>query len=120
HVLQHFIVARLYGHFDVRHPAGQFGDGVQQPVGHPVRVAGEAANARSPAFFRRVMDDMQQVCQIGPVGAVLAVAIHNLTEQRDFFHALPRETADVCDDLANAAAALDTTPERDDAEGTSV
>src|SRR5581483_10858048 len=47
---------------------------------------------------------------------VLAIAIHDLTEQRDFLHALPRQAAHLGHDFTHTAAALDTAPEGDDAE----
>ena len=69
-----------------------------------------------PGFFGDLMDDAQQIRQIGTVRDVLAVAIHDLPQQRDFLDALPRQAAHVRDDFADAAAALDAAPERDNAE----
>ena len=79
-------------------------------------MAGEEADALNAYFFGDLMHDAQQIGQVGSVFDVHPVAIHNLTEQRHFLNALPRQAANMGDDLANAPAALDAAPEGDDAK----
>ncbi len=83
-------------------------------------MAGEEANALQPRLLGHIMDRAQQVGQIGAVGDVFAVAVDDLPQQGDLSDALPGQAAHVGDDFANAAAAFDTTPEGDDAEGAGV
>jgi hypothetical protein len=61
HALQHLVVARLDGHFDVRADLGQVAHGLQDAVGHVVGVAGEEADAPEAVDF---VDSAQQVGQI--------------------------------------------------------
>src|SRR5262249_51544241 len=58
--------------------------------------------------------------QIRPIWNVLAVAIHDLAEQRDLLYALAGQAAHFRHDLANGATALHAAPEGDDAKAARV
>ena len=120
HLREHFIRARLHRHFDMWHDARQLGNSVQQLVAHPVGVAGQEANPLHARLLGGIMHNPQQVRQVGTIGDIFAIAVDNLPQQRNFFDALPRQTANMRDNLANAPAAFNAAPERDDAKGAGV
>ena len=113
HVRQHLVVAGLDRHLDVRHDLGQFGHGFHQFVGEVIGMRGQEADALDALDL---MDDAQQRGQVWTIGDVLAVAIHDLSEQRDFLDALRCQRTDLRHDISHGTAALDAAPEGDDAE----
>ncbi len=80
HIGQHFIIAGLDGHFDVRHDLRKLGDRLHQFLGEIVRMRGQEADALDALDL---MDDAQQRRQVGAIGNIFAVAVHDLTEQGD-------------------------------------
>ncbi len=118
HIAEYFVVACLNRNFDVWHHFGKFGDRVHQIFPKIIWVRGQEANTFDAFRARRVMHDAQQTREIGPVRDILAVAIDDLAEERYFLDALCGERADLRDDVAHRAAALDPAPEGDDAKCT--
>jgi hypothetical protein len=92
------------GTLDLRHHLGQFGHGAQDAVGHVVGVAGQEADALQPVH---IIDHAQQIGQVGAIGYILAVAVHDLPQQHDFFHALGHQRTHLGGDVAHRPAALD-------------
>ena len=92
HIDQHFIIARLNGKFDVRHDARKFGDGLNEIIAKIIGMRSQEADALDAVDF---MDEAQQRREVGTIGNILAVAIHDLTEQGHFFYALLRQRADL-------------------------
>ncbi len=66
------------------------------------------------------MDGAQQIGQAWSVGDVVAVAIHDLAQQRHLFDALSNQGTNFGRDFAHRPAALSPTPVGDDAEGADV
>ncbi len=63
-----------------------------------------------------LMNNAQQTCEVGTIGNILAIAVNDLTEKRDFLHALRGERTNLRNNVANGATALYAASERDDAE----
>ena len=69
----------------MRHDHRVIGDDLQQFVGHPVGVRCQEAQALQAIHL---CHDLQQLCQVGTVGDILAVAVDDLAQQGDLFDAL--------------------------------
>ena len=81
-------------------------------------MAGQEADAPQPVDF---VDGAEQVGQVRLVaGVVVAIAIHDLAQQRHLAHALVHQAPYFTHDLVQRPAALDAAAERDDAEGAGV
>src|SRR6266487_6007457 len=62
------------------------------------------------------MHHTQQARQIGTIGNILAIAVNDLTEERDFLDALLGKRTDLRDNVAHRTAALHAASEWDNAE----
>ena len=80
-------------------------------------MGGEEADALQ-AFH--AVDLAEQAGEIGAIGDVFAVAVHDLPQQSDLFDALADEGAHFGDDVAHRTAAFDPALIGDDAKGAGV
>jgi len=67
-----------------------------------------------------LVHNAQQARQVRCVRNVLAVPVHDLTEQRHFLDALVRQRTDLGRDIPDGTAPLHAPSKRDDAEGARV
>src|SRR5215216_4940977 len=117
HVSEHLVIACLNRDLDVRHYFWQLSKRIHEIFAKIIRMRGEETDAFDAIHF---MDHAQEPSQIWSVRNVLAVAVHDLPEERYFLDALFGERTDLCDDITDGTTALDTASERDDTERTSM
>src|SRR5574341_101222 len=108
HSPQHLIIPCLNGDLDHLADLRKAGDCVEQLASHPVGVGRQEADALNPVD---IVHRMQQICQIRAIWNILAVTIHYLTQEGDFWNTLQGQCANLGSYLSDLAAALNAAPE---------